>query len=192
MINFHRQTNKNKNMSVLKKLFILSAIVLVLVGNGCRPKAKGSPAVSWDNLGEVEYVRYHNPRFGFFLEYPSFMTKDASPENGDGISCRCEGLEISAYGSLNIDPTTGKMLSIEGIAKYYALPTDTACSIDSNIIVMKGVTGNGNIHFQKFINRDGLTFSFEATYDSKDSDYIEPVVNHMAESFDCSQPGEEG
>ena len=30
------------------------------------------------------------------------MMKDPSPENGDGISCRGRGLELNAYGSMDL------------------------------------------------------------------------------------------
>ncbi|MBR4392131.1 MAG: hypothetical protein IKT08_08530 [Bacteroidales bacterium] len=51
---------------------------------------------------EVRYIPYYNERFGFGLVYPSFMTKDPSPENGDGISCRGQGLELNAYGGMDL------------------------------------------------------------------------------------------
>ena len=56
---------------------------------GCQPK-------------EVRYIPYHNERFGFELVYPSFMAMDPPPENGDGISCRGRGLELNAYGSMDL------------------------------------------------------------------------------------------
>ena len=65
-----------------KSLFFL---LLVQSLTGCQPK-------------EVCFVSYHNERFGFELVYPSFMTKDPPPENGDGISCQGGGLELVAYG----------------------------------------------------------------------------------------------
>jgi len=186
-------------MPILKRLFVIAVSVFAMVCAGCHTKTtteptktEECPTVKWDNLGEVEYIRYHNPRFGFFIEYPSFMLKEPSPENGDGISCRCQGLEITAYGSLNIDPETGKKMSIERVARFYAQPADTIYALDTNAMVVRGVTENGNLRYRKFVTREGLTFGFEATYDSKNSRFIEPLVDHMAESFDCSQPGEEG
>lgn len=51
---------------------------------------------------KMRYYPYHNERFGFELVYPSFMTKDPPPENGDGISCRGMGLELNAYGGMDL------------------------------------------------------------------------------------------
>ena len=68
-----------------KSLFFL---MLVQSLTGCQPK-------------EVRYVSYHNERFGFDLVYPSFMTKDPPPENGDGISCQGGGIDLVAYGGTN-------------------------------------------------------------------------------------------
>ncbi len=68
-----------------KGLLFLSMLFLL----GCQPK-------------EVRYIPYHNERFGFELVYPSFMAMDPPPENGDGISCRGRGLELNAYGSMDL------------------------------------------------------------------------------------------
>ena len=70
------------------KKSLLLFVWLVFV-TGCQPKT-------------MEYVHYHNERFGFELDYPSFMTMDPPPENGDGISCRGKGLELTAYGGLDM------------------------------------------------------------------------------------------
>ena len=70
----------------MRKLLFLSLCALALTG--CQPKS-------------VRYIPYHNERFGFELAYPSFMTMDPPPENGDGISCRGKGMELVAYGGMD-------------------------------------------------------------------------------------------
>ena len=70
----------------MRKLLFLSLCALALTG--CQPK-------------EVRYIPYHNERFGFELAYPSFMTMDPPPENGDGISCQGGGMELVAYGGMD-------------------------------------------------------------------------------------------
>ncbi len=54
----------------MKRKLVFS-IVFALFVAGCQPK-------------DQRFVHYHNERFGFELAYPSFMTKDPPPENGDG------------------------------------------------------------------------------------------------------------
>ena len=70
----------------MRKLLFMTLCALVLTG--CQPKG-------------VHYIPYHNERFGFELVYPSFMTKDPPPENGDGISCQGGGMELVAYGGMD-------------------------------------------------------------------------------------------
>ena len=69
---------------------LLFFIVFLCLIMGCQPKNE-------------RYIHYHNERFGFELAYPSFMTKDPPPENGDGISCRGKGLTLVGYGGHNLD-----------------------------------------------------------------------------------------
>ena len=69
---------------------LVFSIVFLCFIAGCQPK-------------DQQYVHYRNERFGFELAYPSFMTKDPPPENGDGISCHGKGLTLVAYGGLNLD-----------------------------------------------------------------------------------------
>ena len=73
----------------MKRKLVFSIVFLLFIV-GCQPK-------------DERYVHYHNERFGFELAYPSFMTKDPPPENGDGISCHGKGLTLVAYGGLNLD-----------------------------------------------------------------------------------------
>jgi len=56
----------------------------------------------------TSYEHYYNERFGFSLDYPSYMTVDAPPENGDGIRCSYNGMEVTAYGML--DPDNGHII----------------------------------------------------------------------------------
>lgn len=87
----------------MKKLLLLWLVFTI----GCQPKT-------------TRYVHYHNERFGFELDYPSFMKKDPPPENGDGIRCQGRGMELVAYGSIN----GGVILTLE--LTYHQEQVDSA------------------------------------------------------------------
>ncbi|MCQ2286141.1 MAG: hypothetical protein MJZ76_04625 [Bacteroidales bacterium] len=153
----------------------------------------GNPVVDWSQLDTVQYVSYYNHRFGFYVDYPNFMLKDPPPCNGDGFSCRCQGLYITGWGTHNSSPYTTLKQSIEVIAmntcEYYV---DTLLLKNNNLMVIKGRTENDEVYYMKFVNRAYLTFCLEIRYDEKYADVLDPIAIHSLESFDCSQPGEEG
>ena len=108
--------------SLLDSLFLLLVLFLL----GCQPK--------------VRYIPYHNERFGFELDYPSFMTKDPSPENGDGISCHGQGLELKAYGGMDL---TWMDLDETGLSTRDLYPEDEV------FYVQRDVDSEGMIQYKK-------------------------------------------
>ena len=129
-------------------------IVFVLFVAGCQPK-------------DQRYVHYHNERFGFELAYPSFMTKDPPPENGDGISCHGKGLTLVACGGLNLDSVRPSELDGIFLTRRFADST-------GRIHVLK--TG----YFSKTDNGDiNLTLNLSYPQGAVDS----TVIEHILESF---------
>jgi hypothetical protein len=112
------------------------ALMLALLLVCCHPK-------------EVQYNRYHNYRFGFEVEYPSFMQKDPPPENGDGFSCHGRGMEIVAYGCQNMNYETGALLTLQEVAVGYALPTDTFRRTEEDAFVHGGIDEAGRTYLER-------------------------------------------
>ena len=137
----------------MKRKLVFS-IVFVLFVAGCQPK-------------DQRFVHYHNERFGFELAYPSFMTKDPPPENGDGISCHGKGLSLVAYGGLNLDSIRPSELDGIFLTRRFADST-------GRIHVLK--TG----YFSKTDNGDiNLTLDLSYPQGAVDS----TVIEHILESF---------
>jgi hypothetical protein len=106
----HYRGQSKPTVSGMRRLIF--PIVFLFFIMGCQPK-------------DERYVHYHNERFGFELAYPSFMTKDPPPENGDGISCQGKGLTLIAYGGLNLDSV--RPSELDGIfrSRHFADSTGT-------------------------------------------------------------------
>ena len=141
----------------MKRLF-LPIVLLLLLAAGCQPKG-------------VKYTHYRNNRFGFELDYPSFMTKDPPPENGDGISCRGNGMEIVAAGGMDID-------TIRHPERHGIYHTSSVNNPDGTVSFVKTAyffaTDNGDINL-----------TLRITYPQGQVD--EAVIQHIAESF-CYKP----
>lgn len=116
---------------------------------------------------DVRYVHYHNERFGFELDYPSFMTKEPPPENGDGIRCYGHEMEIVAAGGLDID-------TIRHPERHGIYHTNSVNNPDGTVTIEKTAyflgTDNGDINITLHI-----------TYPQEHVD--EAVIQHIVESF---------
>ncbi len=97
----------------LKLLWLSVGLVFI---TSCQPKT-------------TEYFHYQNERFGFELDYPSFMTMGPPPENGDGISCRGKGLELTAYGGVDM---TWMDLDDSGLTTRDLYPQDEVFYVQRN------------------------------------------------------------
>ena len=112
-------------------------------------------------------IYYHNERFGFELAYPSFMTKDPPPENGDGISCHGKGLTLVAYGGLNLDSV--RPSELDGIFR-----SDHFADSTGMVHVVK--TG----YFSKTDNGD-VNLTLQLSYPQGQVDST--VIEYILESF---------
>lgn len=149
------------------------------------------PVVNWAKLDRLEYLQYHNRRFGFYVDFPFFMQMEYPPQNGDGFSCQCQGLSITGWGTLNSDIETMQRMTIQEVADEYEPNPDSVLLKKENMMVVKGKK-KGKVYYWKFVNREHITYCLHIEYDFKHSDVLDPIAIHIMESFDCLHPGEEG
>lgn len=160
------------------KCIMCNSILLVMVSLllvCCHPK-------------EVQYNRYHNYRFGFEVEYPSFMRKDPPPENGDGFSCHGRGMEIVAYGCQNLNYETGALLTLQEVAVQYTLSTDTFGRTDDGSFVHGGIDETGRTYLERIRmcpdSDDGNILEVvRVTYPKRKSDEMEIIAERVIASL---------
>ena len=151
------------------------ALVLALLLTCCHPK-------------DVRFNRYHNYRFGFEVEYPSFMQKDPPPENGDGFSCHGRGMEIVAYGCQNLNYETGALLTLQEVVGQYTLPTDTFGHTEENAFVHGGIDEAGQTYLERIRmcpnSDDGNILEVvRVTYPKRKSDEMEIIAERVTASL---------
>ncbi len=147
------------------------AVVLALLMVCCHPK-------------DVQYARYHNARFGFEVEYPSFMLMEPAPENGDGFSCHGRGLELLAYGCQNLNSETGALLTLPEVAVQYALPTDKFGYTDGDAFFHGGIDETGNVYLERIRmnpnSDDGNILEIVlVTYPKRKSGKLKPIAERV-------------
>ena len=146
----------------MKKLILL--ILWLVFVTGCQPKT-------------TKYIHYHNERFGFELDYPSFMTMDPPPENGDGISCHGKGLELTATGGLDM---TWMDLDDTGLTTRDLYPQDEV------FYVQHDIDASGTVHYTKtarFPNTDNgdIILTLQLTYPQGQADSA--TIHHILNNF---------
>ncbi len=125
----------------------------------------------------TRYAHYHNERFGFELDYPSFMTMDPLPEIGDGISCRGKGLELTAYGGLDM---TWMDLDDTGLTTRDLYPQDEVFYVQHDIDAFGTVHYTKTAHFPKTDNGD-IILTLHLSYSQGQVDSA--TINHLLKSF---------
>lgn len=165
--------------------------------DGCYLNYKGimedtpSPSKSNTNSGsnsssqksnDIGYYTYTNERFGFSIDYPSFLTPGPPPENNDGLEFKsADGMvSFAASGSNNalfytIEDLYNNQLNYIGVNPSYK-------HLGSNNYALSWEE-NGMIHYSYKILGEGSMNTFVFIYPSSKKEYYDPIVNRIYNSF---------
>lgn len=131
----------------------------------------------------VTYNVYQNERFGFSLQYPTNLTMDPPPTNGDGATFRNNELTITAYGY-----HTNVINDGETIETYYEqelndIPVEiTYKQLNTDWYVLS-YNENGQIIYKKFFFGDHSANTFIITYPSSKQETYGPITTHISKTF---------
>lgn len=130
----------------------------------------------------INYETYVNPRFGFSIEYPTFLTPEPESDNGDGrvfSNGKNEKIVVSAQYNI-LDYSIEELLqmcknSIDGTITYSAQK--------SNWFVLSGINQENNIYYWKTILTNGIEYTVCITYPQDRKQIYNEIVNSVTESF---------
>lgn len=131
----------------------------------------------------ISYDTYTNPRFGFSIMYPTFLTPKPEPENGDGrIFTKGEDEEMSVFASYNVLDESIEELFKECKGSYigtvsYAVQKD-------NWFVVSGTDEEGTILYRKTILTDGIEYTVNLIYPKAKKKLYDEIVEKVTKSFD--------
>lgn len=91
---------------------------------------------------------YYNSRFGFYIAYPSFLTAEVEPANGDGRRFSMEDSEIllDVSGIYNINDE-----SIENSYHKNNIQSAIYSTLKDNWYIISGYTIDGRVFYQKTV-----------------------------------------
>ena len=189
-----------KNTSFLVITLILAVVVSSpLIGNLREGISKDSdegnvsaPAASvitdevinmkGSKYGEYTYNKYENPRYGFSIEYPSFLTEAKESQNGDGIILQNKEntIVVILSGVNNTLHKTSKEL-------YEGYLNNTRGVVYKkrigNSFMIAAENGN-NSYFIYEVAGEGSINTFIVGYPKEDSKEFDKIIKEMKKSFE--------
>jgi hypothetical protein len=128
------------------------------------------------------YTPFGNPRFGFWVDYPSDLITKTAPDNGDGQTFESKdgSVVFSAYGSNNADSFT-----VAEYLKQIVLPNFknvTYQAQGSNWDIVSWTDGN-TIGYEKDIVGSGSIDTFYIKYPASSKAEFDPIIAHISQSF---------
>lgn len=139
-------------------------------------------SVTDSKYGDYTYTKYTNPRFGFKIEYPSFLSDKRESENGDGIILQ--------------NPEQNVVLIVSGINNILNQTPEALFNgyvNNTKDIVYKKLVGNtfmiaaenGETVYYIFENVGaGSINTFVVGYPKKDAKAFEKIIKHLKKTFE--------
>ncbi|WP_297438395.1 hypothetical protein [uncultured Clostridium sp.] len=131
--------------------------------------------------GNFYYETYVNGRYGFSIQYPSFLTETEYPQNGDGVTIETvdRSASLSIWGSNNVLNDTTQSLynemlsSTSGVGYKFLGKTSFVITWNEGSSTYYHCTKVGS----------GSTNSFTIKSPIKDKDIFDPIITKLYESF---------
>ena len=170
-----------------KALIVLLALAIGMAScsnNNSKTKEATKPSTSSEKLDTKSPTNddtYTNPRFGFSIMYPTFLSPQPEPENGDGRIFKGENEEMSVFASYNVLDESIEELFKECKSSYigtvsYALQKD-------NWFVVSGTNEEGTILYRKTILTDDIEYTVNLIYPKAKKQLYDEIVEKVTKSF---------
>lgn len=129
----------------------------------------------------VNYNNYYNTRFGYSIDYPSFLIEQPAPTNNDGRVFKSEDGQVSltVYGNYNPLFETAEKVFNDNIS---SLSNISYKNLSGKSYVISWTEGN-SIYYKCGIIEESLTSTFTLKYPSKDNEVFNGIVQRCYESF---------
>ena len=174
-----------------KALFFLLALAIGMAScsnNNSKTKEAKQTTPSTENLNTksptndaISYDTYTNPRFGFSIMYPTFLSPQPEPENGDGRIFKGVNEEMSVFASYNVLDDSIEKLFKECKNSYigtvsYAVQKD-------NWFVVSGTDEEGTILYRKTILTNDIEHTVNLIYPKAKKQLYDEIVEKVTKSF---------
>lgn len=135
-----------------------------------------------NKYGDYTYNKYENPRYGFSIEYPSFLTEMKESQNGDGIVLQNKEntIVVILSGVNNALHKTSREL-------YESYLNNTRGVVDKkridNSFMIAAENGNNSYYIYEVVG-EGSINTFIIGYPKEDSKEFDKIIKEMKKSFE--------
>lgn len=127
------------------------------------------------------YESYCNRKFQFCVDYPKTFTAEGESTSGDGQKFTSGGVEITAYGTYNLENETPAK-TLKSLTKE--LEKVTYKSASKNVVIVSGFKDGGKtVSYTKVLFQDDRLPTLIVTYPKDKKKEMDPVVTHVAQEF---------
>lgn len=146
-----------------------------------KPSASASSRQESSPSSEISYKQYQNERYGFSIEYPSYLSSDIQPDNGDGMSFSSGdgSVKLTVSGENNILGDTPDSV-LQGILKDHGSLADQQ---SEDGWCTASWTSGDTVSYEKNVVGKGSINTFVFSYPASQKDFYAPVIEHLNESF---------
>lgn len=135
------------------------------------------------------YARYGNPRFRFFTDYPTFMTAEPEPANGDGQCWAWESrARVCASGIHNTDGDTPKVECDRPLEEFRPSGELTYRHASGDTCVKSG-TQDGKIFWTRYTYAHDNVYHVDFEYDESLKAAFDPIVARLNERLNVDAGG---
>ena len=134
----------------------------------------------------TSYKSYENGRYGYSIEYPSFLTEGSYGQNGAGayITTPDETVKFSINGDHMAEfGTTPSLSELKRAYKNDAGFTVSYEPMGDNWFVLSGTSGNTEYYEKHFLKSDGTHNYFRISYPKSREKEFDPIITHMVKTF---------
>jgi hypothetical protein len=136
---------------------------------------------------KVDFARYTNPRFGFAVDYPTFIKLEPPTANGDGQTFSYfDKILMKAWAVRNADDTI-ETRAKHALAEQVDPKDDPKKAITSQVKTADGFVISGTRGSKIFYRKEkvvkGIAYGVLLEYDASSKAEMDPIVAHVAESF---------
>lgn len=139
--------------------------------------------VNKDKYGSYSYIKYANPRYGFSIEYPSFLTEKRESEKGEGaiLQNKENTVVLILSGTNNV-----LQQNVEEIYQGYVNNTKgiTHKKIIGNSFIIAADNENNSYFIYEEVGGGSIN-TFIIGYPKEDAKEFSKIIKHMKETFEA-------
>lgn len=130
---------------------------------------------------QASYVRYTNERYGFSIDYPSFLVVKSPSASGDGITMKTadNSVELTVWGSNNSLDQSVTSVYNESIKEHKNISFKTQ---SENWFVISWQDGD-RIFYQKTVIGTGSINGFVISYPFSQNKTFDPIITELSSNF---------